>query len=116
MKELRITGNCLKWSRPLVVFDPAFDSAPHLSLLKEMFTHVRFCSLAWRVQNISFIPLVPLFFLRMNEGFEFLQVFSVPKDHPKSKPFIDHVISLSILDNRIWFRNYQVLPLPLVYL
>jgi ribosome biogenesis protein BRX1 len=52
----------------------------------------------------------------MNEGFEFLQVFSVPKDHPKSKPFIDHVISLSILDNRIWFRNYQVLPLPLVYL
>ena len=34
--------------------------------------------------------------------------FSTPKGHKKSKPFIDHVISFSIADNRIWFRHYQI--------
>ncbi|ORY07727.1 Brix-domain-containing protein [Basidiobolus meristosporus CBS 931.73] len=38
----------------------------------------------------------------------FTQVFGVPKGTRKSKPFIDHVISFSIVDNRIWFRNYQI--------
>jgi ribosome biogenesis protein BRX1 len=36
------------------------------------------------------------------------QTFSTPKNHPKSKPFIDHVLSFSYYDNRVWFRNYQV--------
>ncbi|ORX61427.1 Brix-domain-containing protein [Hesseltinella vesiculosa] len=36
------------------------------------------------------------------------QVFNVPKGSRKSKPFIDHVLSFSIVDNRIWFRNYQI--------
>eukprot|EP00941_MAST-03F_sp_MAST-3F-sp1_P002250 g2250.t1 len=40
MEELKFTGNCLLGSRPLVVFDKAFDSAPHLQLIKELFTHV----------------------------------------------------------------------------
>src|SRR5579871_3374670 len=26
----------------------------------------------------------------------------------KSKPFIDHVISFTLADSRIWFRNYQI--------
>lgn len=34
--------------------------------------------------------------------------FNTPKNHPKSKPFIDHVLSFSYFDGRIWFRNYQV--------
>ncbi|KAJ1983530.1 Ribosome biogenesis protein brx1 [Dimargaris verticillata] len=34
--------------------------------------------------------------------------FGVPKGTRKSKPFIDHVFSFSILDGRIWFRNYQI--------
>ena len=38
----------------------------------------------------------------------FSQVFGSPKGHPKVKPFIDHVFSFFIADNRIWFRNYQV--------
>lgn len=38
-----------------------------------------------------------------------LQIFGVPKHHPKSQPFIDHVYSFTVLDNRIWFRNYQIL-------
>jgi ribosome biogenesis protein BRX1 len=41
MDEMKLTGNCLKGSRPLLVFDPAFDSAPHLSVLKGLFTTVR---------------------------------------------------------------------------
>ena len=30
MSELKLTGNHLKGSRPVVYFDPAFDGAPHL--------------------------------------------------------------------------------------
>ena len=37
------------------------------------------------------------------------QTFSVPNFHPKSKPFIDHVFNFSFADNRIWFRNYQII-------
>ncbi|RPB14556.1 Brix-domain-containing protein [Morchella conica CCBAS932] len=37
-----------------------------------------------------------------------LHVFGVPKGARKSKPFIDHVLSFTIADGKIWFRNYQV--------
>jgi ribosome biogenesis protein BRX1 len=36
------------------------------------------------------------------------QVFNVPKGSRRSKPFVDHVLSFSIVDNKVWFRNYQV--------
>jgi ribosome biogenesis protein BRX1 len=72
--ELKMTGNCLKYSRPLLSFDGAFNSAPHLQLMKEMLH----------------------------------QAFNTPKNHPKSKPFIDHVISFNFYDNKVWVRVYQV--------
>jgi ribosome biogenesis protein BRX1 len=72
--ELKLSGNCLKYSRPLLSFDAAFDSLPHLVLIKEMLTHA----------------------------------FNTPKNHPKSKPFIDHVLSFNYHDERVWFRNYQI--------
>lgn len=75
MEELKMTGNCLKGSRPLLSFDKAFDEQPHWALLKELF----------------------------------IQIFGTPRHHPKSQPFVDHVFSFSIKDNRIWFRNYQIL-------
>ncbi|XP_075444010.1 ribosome biogenesis protein BRX1 homolog [Ascaphus truei] len=75
LAELKMTGNCLKGSRPLLSFDPAFDRDPHHTLLKELFT----------------------------------QIFGTPRYHPKSQPFVDHVFSFSITDNRIWFRNYQIM-------
>nr|CAG4646323.1 EOG090X07MB [Macrothrix elegans] len=75
MKELKMTGNCLKGSRPLLSFDKSFDSAPHWSLIKELFT----------------------------------QIFSTPRNHPKSQPFFDHIFTFTIIENRIWFRNYQIL-------
>ncbi|GAB6022310.1 hypothetical protein CHUAL_006430 [Chamberlinius hualienensis] len=38
----------------------------------------------------------------------FVQIFGTPNHHPKSQPFFDHVYTFSILDHRIWFRNYQI--------
>ncbi|XP_064625233.1 ribosome biogenesis protein BRX1 homolog [Lineus longissimus] len=75
MMELKMTGNCLKGSRPLLSFDKQFDEVPQWMLLKELF----------------------------------IQIFGTPNQHPKSQPFIDHVLSFTVLDNRIWFRNYQIL-------
>lgn len=75
MGELKLTGNCLRGSRPLLSFDENFEKIPYLALLKELF----------------------------------VQIFGVPKHHPKSQPFFDHVITFSFLDKRIWYRNFQIL-------
>jgi len=37
------------------------------------------------------------------------QTFGTPNHHPKSQPFFDHIFTFAIADNRIWFRNYQIL-------
>ncbi|XP_053159732.1 ribosome biogenesis protein BRX1 homolog [Hemicordylus capensis] len=74
LAELKMTGNCLRGSRPLLSFDSTFDKEPHYALLKELF----------------------------------IQIFSTPQYHPKSQPFVDHIFTFSIVDNRIWFRNYQI--------
>ncbi|KAK3524625.1 hypothetical protein QTP70_031380, partial [Hemibagrus guttatus] len=75
LAELKMTGNCLKGSRPLLSFDPNFDKEPHYALLKELF----------------------------------IQTFSTPQYHPRSQPFVDHVFTFTIADNRVWFRNYQII-------
>ncbi|KRZ11506.1 Ribosome biogenesis protein BRX1 -like protein [Trichinella zimbabwensis] len=74
MMELKLTGNCLKGSRPLLSFDKNFDRSYALKLVKELF----------------------------------IQIFSTPNRHPKSKPFVDHVLTFSVYDDRIWVRNYQI--------
>jgi len=39
----------------------------------------------------------------------FSQIFNTPHMHPKSKPFIDHMICFFLSeDGKIWFRNYQI--------
>lgn len=40
MDELKMTGNCLKGSRPIVVFDKQFDESPHWKVIKEVLMHV----------------------------------------------------------------------------
>src|ERR1700733_8487228 len=40
MEELHFTGNCLKGSRPILSFDAAFDTQPHLRVIKELFLHI----------------------------------------------------------------------------
>ena len=76
--ELKMTGNCLKGSRPMLSFDMAFSSPdkPHLHVLKELF----------------------------------IQTFGIPNGHPKSQPFFDRVYTFSLIDEKIWFRHYQILP------
>ncbi|RLN94717.1 hypothetical protein BBJ28_00006178 [Nothophytophthora sp. Chile5] len=61
-------------SRPLLSFDKSFDEAPHLQIVKKLFT----------------------------------QVWGTPKAHPKSKPFIDRVMSFYYADGKVWCRNYQI--------
>lgn len=41
MDELKMTGNCLKGSRPIVCFDKSFDAEPQWRLTKELLMHVR---------------------------------------------------------------------------
>ena len=38
LNEIKLIGNCIKYSRPLLSFDKSFESSPHLLLLKELFT------------------------------------------------------------------------------
>lgn len=38
----------------------------------------------------------------------FIHTFGVPPNARKSKPFIDHVMTFSIVDGKIWIRNYQI--------
>ncbi|XP_062534035.1 ribosome biogenesis protein BRX1 homolog [Armigeres subalbatus] len=75
MGEMKLTGNCLRGSRPILSFDQEFSKQPHLAVIKELLT----------------------------------QIFGVPNHHPKSQPFVDRVISFTHLDNRIWYRHFQIL-------
>jgi ribosome biogenesis protein BRX1 len=36
MAELKLTGNCIKGARPMLVFDESFDEIPRLKMLKEL--------------------------------------------------------------------------------
>lgn len=38
----------------------------------------------------------------------FIQQFGVPPQARKSKPFIDHIMTFSIVDNKVWVRTYQI--------
>ena len=40
MDELRLTGNCMKGSRPILTFDESFNKHAHLKLLKSLFTDI----------------------------------------------------------------------------
>jgi len=74
MSELKMTGNCLAASRPLLSFSPSFTEETHWTLMKELL----------------------------------VSIFGIPNQHPKSQPFFDHVFTFSIVDGKIWFRNYQI--------
>ena len=40
MRDLRLTGNCLLGSRPILSFDGSFDAAPHLAVVKSLLTQI----------------------------------------------------------------------------
>ncbi|KAI0713374.1 Brix-domain-containing protein [Earliella scabrosa] len=39
----------------------------------------------------------------------FTHIFGVPPQARKAKPFVDHILTFSVLDNKIWFRNFQII-------
>ncbi|KIK59535.1 hypothetical protein GYMLUDRAFT_169388 [Collybiopsis luxurians FD-317 M1] len=39
----------------------------------------------------------------------FTHIFGVPPTARKAKPFVDHILTFSILDHKIWFRNFQII-------
>jgi len=39
----------------------------------------------------------------------FTHMFGVPPLARRVKPFVDHVLTFSILDSKIWFRNFQIM-------
>ncbi|KAL0946745.1 hypothetical protein HGRIS_012923 [Hohenbuehelia grisea] len=39
----------------------------------------------------------------------FTHIFGVPQTARKAKPFIDHILTFSLLDSKIWFRNFQII-------
>lgn len=43
MDELRLTGNCMKGSRPVLTFDESFDRLDELRVIKELFVDVFGC-------------------------------------------------------------------------
>lgn len=92
MDELKLTGNCLKGSRGLLSFDPGFDDGDHWKLMKEVFTQVSTIALL----HAGWILTI-------------LQIFGVPSTARRAKPFIDHVLTFSIVDGKIWFRNFQII-------
>jgi ribosome biogenesis protein BRX1 len=101
MDELKMTGNCLKGSRGIVSFDAAFEETEWGRLTKELFTHVSLTgsylsSLSPSTHGICVV-------VKKQQ-----QIFGVPAQARRTKPFIDHILTFSILDSKIWFRNFQV--------
>jgi ribosome biogenesis protein BRX1 len=74
MDELKLTGNGLKGSRPLLSFDSSFETKPHMKVIKELL----------------------------------VETFGIPRGHPKSKPFVDRVMTFYMVDGKVWVRNYQI--------
>lgn len=129
MAELKLTGNHLKGSRPILTFTSVFDEHPHLQVLKELLLQV--CAGYFNRSFLEFFVIVSSLHActpsvsrpstaHISSGLlrvlsDHLQVYCTPKDHRKSKPFFDHVFAFSVVDNHIWFRNYQVGPTPLPF-
>ena len=132
MNELKLTGNCLLGSRPILSFDPvrlllqkncnggfyvggfiASMSRINKDFILMIFVPVIQASHQYLSSTVHFILFL---FLQCFTGSPhyslikelFIKIFSTPYYHPKSKPFIDHMFHFGLLDNHIWFRNYQV--------
>lgn len=121
MSELKMMGNCLKGSRPILSFDKAFDASPELAVLKELFTHVcrRLSVMCRSICTCVCVSACLLCVLRFQLQGQcralihahlvyYIQLFGTPLGHPRSKPFVDHIISFYVVDGKIWFRHYQV--------
>ena len=120
MAELKLSGNHLKGSRPVLSFDKVclFMAPPaghHFIADIASGTCCHTCSApcgqGTRLTCDSRDALLQTFdeaphWQLLKEVFS--HVFATPKRHHRSKPFFDHVIAFCIADGRVWLRNYQV--------
>ena len=60
--ELRMVGNCLKYSRPLLHFDAEFDSVPHLRIARALLTNT-FNTPRYHARSKPFVDHVVCFFV-----------------------------------------------------
>ncbi|XBW38021.1 hypothetical protein QEN19_003606 [Hanseniaspora menglaensis] len=74
--EQQFLGNCLKGSRPIVLFDKTFNDTTNY-------------------QNLIFKELLA-------------HTFGVSPNSRKLKPFVDHITMFSLIDGKIWVRNYEI--------
>jgi ribosome biogenesis protein BRX1 len=76
MDELRLTGNCMKGSRPILSFDESFGRIPHLQLLKVLLIKV-FGTPKGHPKSKPFVDRVMAFYyadqkVRISEGLKFI--------------------------------------------
>lgn len=83
MAELKLSGNHLKGSRPVLSFDATFDEEPHLQVLKEMFTHI-FGTPKKHQKSKPFFDHVISF--TMADGRVWIRNYQVLPDLDKKKP------------------------------
>ncbi|KAI8286108.1 Ribosome biogenesis protein BRX1 [Colletotrichum sp. SAR11_57] len=81
-----------------------FEARKHKDLYLWMARSGNGCSIKFHVQNIH--TMEELNFPVMKKLF--IAAFGVPPGARKAKPFIDHVMSFSVLDGKIWVRNYEI--------
>lgn len=71
MDELRLTGNCMKGSRPILSFDESFQREPHLKLLKELFVDI-FGTPRGHPKSKPFVDRVMAFYYADNKVSQYL--------------------------------------------
>jgi ribosome biogenesis protein BRX1 len=89
MDELRLTGNCMKHSRPILSFDANFGKLEHLKLLKELFVDI-FGTPQGHPKSKPFVDRVMAFYFADNRvrilcyQEEFITVFDYTNDERMS--------------------------------
>lgn len=117
MAELKLSGNHLKGSRPVLSFDKVCLNSSHRSK-PQCFQNCDCGSqtpavMARLSRNAQQKCAVPMQTFDEAPHWQLLKevlthVFATPKRHHRSKPFFDHVTAFSVADGRVWLRNYQV--------
>ena len=121
MAELKLSGNHLKGSRPVLSFDQVCCSrcCSRRSLVEPLRMGSRTCFCTWTTVCSEIQTLLQSLQSLLLQTFEeaphwqllkevLTHVFATPKRHHRSKPFFDHVIAFTVADGRVWLRNYQV--------
>lgn len=93
LEELKLSGNHLRGSRPVLSFDKNFDGEPHMQLLKEMLTQV-FATPKRHHKSKPFFDHVLSFTLA--DGRIWLRNYQVMPDPEKKRDVADHLTLVEV--------------------